>query len=65
MIQKLLLNDRTIWMKFMKILINTILNNEKYNTDEKQKVLLVFDDMIAYMVSNKKLHSIATELFIR
>ena len=48
----------------MKVLINTILNNEKYNTDEKQKVLIVFDDMIAYMLSNKKLHSIVTELSI-
>ena len=28
-------------------------------------MLIVFDDMIADMVSNKKLNSIVTELFIR
>ena len=49
----------------MKILNNTILNNKKFDTDEKRKILIVFDDMIAYMLSNKKLHSIVTELFIR
>ena len=65
MIQKLLLNARMIWMIFMKILNNTILNNKKFDTDEKRKILIVFDDMIAYMLSNKKLHSIVTELFIR
>ena len=31
----------------------------------KRKVLIVFDDMIADMINNKKLDSIVTELFIR
>ena len=30
-----------------------------------RKVLIVFDDMIADMINNKKLNSIETELFIR
>ena len=30
-------------------------NIEEYNTNEKQKKLIVFGDMIAYMLSNKKL----------
>ena len=30
-----------------------------------KKVLIVFDDMIADMINNKKLNSIVTELFIR
>ena len=29
------------------------------------QILIVFDDMIAYMLSNKKLNPILTELFIR
>ena len=29
------------------------------------KILIVFDDMIADMIHNKKLNSIVTELFIR
>ena len=30
-------------------------NIEEYNPNKKQKILIVFDDMIAYMLSNKKL----------
>ena len=40
-------------------------NNEEYNPDKKSKILILFDDMIADMLSNKKLNKIVTELFIR
>ena len=40
-------------------------NIEDYNLNKKQKILSVFDDMIADMLSNKKLNRIVTELFIR
>ena len=40
-------------------------NIEEYNPNKKQKILIVFDDMIADMLSNKKLNLIVTELFIR
>ena len=33
--------------------------------DKERKILIVFDDMIADMINNKKLNSIVTELFIR
>ena len=39
-------------------------NIEDYNTNKKQKILIVFDDMIADMPSNKKRTPIVTELFI-
>ena len=39
-------------------------NIEEYNPDKKRKILIVFDDMIADMLSNKKLNPIVTELFI-
>ena len=48
MIQKLLQNIQMIWMMF----INEI---EEYNSHEKRKILIVFDDMIADMLSNKKI----------
>ena len=35
------------------------------NPRKKREVLIVFDDMIADMINNKKLDSIVTELFIR
>ena len=40
-------------------------NIEEYNPNKKHKILIVFDDMIADMLSNKKLSQIVTELFIR
>ena len=39
-------------------------NTEEY-PGKKHKILIVFDDMIADMINNKKLNSIVTELFIR
>ena len=40
-------------------------NIDEYNVDKERKILIVFDDMIADMINNKKLNSIVTELFIR
>ena len=40
-------------------------NIEEYNLGKRRKVLIVFDDMIADMINNKKLNPIVTELFIR
>ena len=40
-------------------------NIEEYNLDKKRKILIVFDDLIADMINNKKLNLIVTELFIR
>ena len=40
-------------------------NIDEYNIDKERKILIVFNDMIADMINNKKLDSIATELFIR
>ena len=36
-----------------------------YNLTKKRKVLILFDDMIADMETNKKLSPIVTELFLR
>ena len=56
MIQKFLLNTHLIWIIFKKILRNTI--------QKKRKILIVFGDVIADMLSNKKRNPIATESFI-
>ena len=39
-------------------------NIENYNPGKKRKIL-IFDDMIADMIINKKLSPVVTELFIR
>ena len=43
-----------VWMIFIKTL---------KNPNKKRKILIAFDDMIADMLSNKKLNSIVNELF--
>ena len=40
-------------------------NINYYNPDKENKILIVFDDMVADMIHNKKLNSIVAELFIR
>ena len=40
-------------------------NLEEYTPNKKQKILIVFDDMIADMLNKKKLNPVVTELFIR
>ena len=44
---------------------NVYKNIDDYNPDRESKILIVFDDIIADMINNKKLDSIVTELFIR
>ena len=40
-------------------------NIEGYNPNKEQKILIVLDDMIAGILSNKKRNPVVTELFIR
>ena len=40
-------------------------NIDDYNADKDHRILIVFDDIIADMIHDKKLNSIVTELFIR
>ena len=49
----------------MILIIEQYKNIEECNRNKKQKILIVFDDMIADILSNKKLNPIVTELFIR
>ena len=38
---------------------------EEYNPNKKRKILIIFDDMIANIISNKNLNPMVTDLFIR
>ena len=44
---------------------NVYKNINHHNPEKQNKILIVFNDMIANMIQNKKLNSIVTELFIR
>ena len=40
-------------------------NIDDYNPNRKRKILIVFDDMIADVMTNKKFQAVIKELFIR
>ena len=40
-------------------------NNDDYNPNKKRKILIVFDGIIADIMSNKKFQATIKELFIR
>ena len=44
---------------------NVYKNIEKYCPNKKRKILIVFDDLIADILCNKKLNPVVIELFIR
>ena len=58
-------NDSKAFTEYSNDIQDAYKNIDKYNTDKERKILIVFDDMIADMINNKKLNSIVTELFIR
>ena len=59
------LNDLKAFIKYSIHIDDIYKNIEEYNQNKKRKILIVDDDMIAGMLSNKKLNPIVTELFIR
>ena len=58
-------NDSKAFIEYSNDMDDIYKNIEEYNSNKKQKILVVFDDMIANMLSNKKLNPVVTELFIR
>ena len=57
------LNDSKAFIEYSNDMDDIYKNIEECNPNKKQKILIVFDDMIADMLSNKKLNPIVTELF--
>ena len=58
-------NDPKAFIEYSNDMHDVYKNINNYNPDKENKILIVFDDMIADMINNKKLNSIVTELFIR
>ena len=58
-------DDPKAFMEYSNDIQDVYKNIEDYNPIKKRKVLIVFDDMIADMINNKKLNPVVTELFIR
>ena len=59
------LKDPTAFIEYSDTMDDIYDNIEDYNKKRKRKVLIVFDDMISHVMSNKKAQQVLEELFIR
>ena len=59
------LNDPKAFIEYSNTMDDVYENIDDYNPNRKRKILIVFDDMIADMMGNKKFRAIIKELFIR
>ena len=59
------MNDSKAFIDCSNTVDDNYENIDHYNPNRKRKVLIVFDDMIADIMTNKKFQSIIKELFIR
>ena len=58
-------NDPKAVIKYSNDMHDVYKNIDDYTPDKENKILIVFDHMIADMIHNKNLNSVVTELFIR
>ena len=58
-------NDPKAFIEYSNDMYDVYKNIDDDNPDKENKILIVFDDMSADMMNNKKLNSIVLELFIR
>ena len=58
-------NNSNAFIEYSNDMDDIYKNIEEYNPNKKPKILIVFEDMIAGMLNNKKINPIVTELFIR
>ena len=59
------LNDPGAFIEYSNTMDDVYNNIDDYNAKRKRKVLMVFDDMIADIMTNKRFQAIIKELFIR
>ena len=58
-------NDTEAFIECSNTMDDVYENIDNYNPSRKRKILIVFDDMIADIMTNKKFQAIIKELFIR
>ena len=58
-------NDPKALIEYSNDMQDVYKSIDEYNVDKERKMLIVFNDMIADMINNKKLNSVVTKLFIR
>ena len=58
-------NDPKAFIECSDTMDDVYKNIDDYNPNRQRKILIVFDDMIAYIISNKKFQAIIKYLFVR
>ena len=58
-------NDGNAFVEYSNTMDDVYKNIDDYNPTRRKKILIVFDDMIADIMTNKKFQAIIKELFIR
>ena len=58
-------NDSKAFIEYSNDMDDIYKNIEEYNPNKKRKILIVFDDIVVDMLSNKKLNPIVAAIFIR
>ena len=59
------LNDKNAFIECSNTMDDVYENIDDYNLSRKRKKLIVFDDMIADIMTNRRFQAIIKELFIR
>ena len=59
------LNDPSAFIEYSNTMDGVYNNIDHYNSERKRQILIVFDDMIADIMANKKFQTVIIELFIR
>ena len=59
------LNDPSAFIEYSNTMDDVYNNIDDYNPRRKTKILIVFDDVIADIMTNKRFQAIIKELFIR
>ena len=58
-------NDPTAFIEHSNSMDDILSDIEDYNKKRKRKVLIIFDDMISHVISDKKVQQVLKDLFIR
>ena len=59
------LHDSKSFIEYSNTMNDVYENIDNYNPNKKRKVLIVFDDMIADIMTNKRFQLIVEDLFLR
>ena len=59
------LKDKNVFIEYSNNMDDIYDDINDYNKKRKRKVLIIFDDMISHIMSNKKAQQVLKELFIR